>query len=255
MLAPSDPACKLRCSPKTGSIVVKIVLVAGVLGGLVLIAPKLAPEFAAWEAWIVSRGMEGWWIFLAASVVLMTVFVPSPILGALAGALFGFGWGVLAMALAGLSTASLTWLIARSLLRDPIEALMRRYPRLEAIQRAIRNDGARRQFLFRLASISPMTVNYLLGAAGVGFLPFMVASLGMLPSFFVEVYFGHLARHVSTVAAGSGSESMMRISIKVGGFVVCVVALIAVRKMARRAVHIAEVKASPTDSSGNRASP
>ncbi len=248
MVPPSDLTSHLRSGPEIGWTIVKIVLAAGVLGSLVLLAPDFAPEFASWEKWIAGLGTEGWWVFVAASVVLMAVFVPSAVLGALAGALFGFGWGVLAMSLAGLATASLTWLVARSLLHDRIAALLRRHPKLQAIQRAVVSDGPRLQFLFRLAPISPVTVNYLLGAAGVRFLPFMVGALGMLPSFFVEVYFGHLAKHVSTVAAGSGSGSMTGILIKAGGFAACVVVLIAAGKMARRAIANAEEQSGKTPS-------
>ncbi len=248
----SDPTCSRRSRSGMARTMILILLGIGIVCGLVFLARNSAAELAAWETWITGLGTEGWLVFVVAAIVLMAVFVPSTVLGAIAGALFGLGWGILAMSVAGLTTAALTWLIAHSLLRHRIAVVLRRYPKLEAIQRAVRSDGMRLQFLFRLAPISPVTVNYVLGAAGVRFLPFMVGALGMLPSFFVEVYFGHLARHVSTVVAGSDSGSTLGIVMKVGGFVTCVVAIIALGKMARNAVAEAEKRAGdpPSGDSG-----
>ncbi len=238
MPPPSKPDIA-RCS-RVGS---RKTAVQGVVGlaaliGLIFLARGSAAQLAAYESWLAGLGVEGWVIFVVGAVVLMTVFVPSTVIGAVAGALFGIGWGFLAMTVAGLTTAALTWLIGSSLLKARVGMLLRRFPKMQAIQRAVMSEGASFQFMLRLAPINAVATNYVLGAAGVRFAPFMVGALGMLAGFFVEVYFGHLARHVSRVAGNSGS--IMETAVRVAGFVVCVGVIIAVGKMARKAIAKAE---------------
>jgi uncharacterized membrane protein YdjX (TVP38/TMEM64 family) len=229
---------------------------AGVLGALFFLARESSVEIAARESWIAGLGAEGWVVFVVAAILLMAVFVPSSVLGALAGALFGLGWGTMAMGIGGLITASVTWLIASRLLRDQIGVVLRRYPKLQAIHRAVRSHGTRFQFMLRLAPLNAVAINYVLGAAGVRFLPFMLAALGMLPGLFLEVYFGHLARHVTQVAGNHGSASTVETVTKAAGFVLCVVTMIAVGKMARRAVAEAETRmADPIPGSVEEAAP
>jgi len=90
-------------------------------------------------------------------------------------------------------TAVLNYLIARSLLRSRIEKMLEKHPKLRAIQRAANHEGLRLQLLLRLAPLNPVSVSYVLGASGVRFSTFLLATVGLIPVVFVEVYFGYLA--------------------------------------------------------------
>ncbi len=224
-------------------IILRLLLAAAVLGAVVWGARDSGAEIAAFESWIAGFGWKGMVVFTVAAVFLMAVFVPSSILGTLAGALFGLAWGSLAMAVAGIVTAALTYQIAGRLLRDRIASFLKGYPKLRAIQRAVLREGLRLQFMLRLAPINAVSVNYVLGAAAVRFPSFMVASLGMLPGLFIEVYFGHLAKHATKVAGGVGSHSSPETLIKVGGFLATAGVLVVVGRMAQKAI----ARADPGD--------
>lgn len=220
--------------------ILHLVAAALILVVLIFLARDSGAEITSFESWIAGQGLEGELIFMLASVILMSLFVPSSLVGALAGALFGLAWGTLAMAASGLLTAALTHQIASRLLRNRIERLIKGYPKLLAMQHAVLREGFRLQLMLRLAPISPVSVNYVLGAAGVRFPSFMLASLGMLPGLFVEVYFGHLAKHVSKVAGNADSHSTAETVVKVVGFLAAVGVMVAIGRMARRAITEAE---------------
>jgi uncharacterized membrane protein YdjX (TVP38/TMEM64 family) len=153
-----------------------------------------------------------------------------------AGALFGLGWGFFAMIVAMIVAAGVNYGMANRLLRGRVMTVLARHPKLLAIQRAVQREGWRLQFMLRLTPVSAVSVNYILGAAGVRFLPYTLATLGLIPGLFVEVYFGHVAKHVATSSAGVSPDSPMHLTLTITGFLVCAAVMIAVGRMAKRAL-------------------
>jgi len=219
-------------------------LAAGALFILALVwfGRDAADEIEAMEAWVAQHGIMGPIVFAGAVVILTSVFVPSTALSIPAGALFGLGWGAAAMIAGGIAAAALDYFIAKKWLRARIEKSLARRPKLLAIQRAVEREGLRFQFLLRMAPINAVLVSYILGAAGVRFRPFILAAFGIAPCLFVEVYFGHLAKHATKAAAGASSQSHLQLAISVAGFLVCLIVLIRIGHMARRAIAEAEAE-------------
>ena len=217
---------------------VPLLLAAGglALGAVTWFARDGKEEIEALEAWVAGHGVLGPIIFVGAVVLLTSIFVPSSALSAVAGALFGLGWGSFAMITGAIMGAALDYVVASKLLRNRIAAIVKRYPKLSAIQRAVAGDKGRVQFLVRLAPLSAVTVSYVLGAAGVRFRPYMIATLGIIPGLFVEVYFGHVAKHVAKASAGVSAHSNTHLVLTVAGFLGCVVLMIAIGRMAQRAI-------------------
>ena len=117
-------------------------------------------------------------------LVCVTLFVPASILTLGAGAIYGLGVGV-GVVLAGATLgATISFLLARTLLRDRIEHMTRGNARFRALDRAIAKEGTKIVFLVRLAPVFPFTyINYAFGLTGVATLPYVVASLvGMTPA-------------------------------------------------------------------------
>ena len=214
-------------------------------GGLILLAlfyfgRDAVDEIKAMEAWVANLGNFGLFIFVVIVVVLTSFFVPTTVLSIASGALFGLGWGAFAMIVGCILGAALDYVIASKLLRARITKVLQRYPKLLLIQRAVQKNGLQVQFMLRLTPISPVLTNYALGSAGVRFIPYLLATAGLIPGLFVEVYFGHVAKHVTSVSAGTSVHSTMHTLITIGGFVLCILVMTRIASMAKRVLEEAE---------------
>ena len=214
--------------------------------GIVLLAIALAlgrsfghhiPEI---EAWIADLGSWGYAAFAGLVLVGTSLFVPDTVFALIAGALFGVTAGTMIMAASSLATAAFDYGLARLALQSSVRRWLARQPKLTAIARAVDREGLRFQFLLRLTPINPVMVSYVLGATGTRFIPFLVACLGIVPSLFVEVYFGYVAKHVARISGGVSEHSPAHSALTIAGLVLCVVVLVYVVQIARRALAQAE---------------
>lgn len=230
-----------------GGIALRLAGGTALLLVLIWFAQDAGDEIKALEAWISGHGLLGPFVFVAAAVVLSSVFVPSSVLGAVAGALFGLGWGAFAMITGGMFGAALNYLLAKKFLGNRIAHFLQRHSKLLAVQRAVQREELRLQFMLRLAPINEASMNYILGAAGVRFSPYLLATLAMIPGLFVEVYFGHMAKHVTKAAAKVSTQSTAQLLFTIAGFLVCMVVMIGVGRMAQRALSEAEAFEKPSN--------
>ncbi len=134
--------------------------------------------------------------FFALYVLATAVSIPGAAILTLAGgAIFGLLPGLLLVSFASSIGATLAFLAARFVLRDPLQARYRE--RLQAIDAGIARDGAFYLFTLRLVPVFPFFLINLLG--GLTALPvrtfYWVSQLGMLPGTIVYVFAGtQLAR-------------------------------------------------------------
>ena len=192
----------------------------------------------SFQTWVHDLGPAGWVVYALVYAACVTLFVPASILTLGAGALYGLGVGV-GVVLAGATLgATISFLLARTLLRDRIEHMTRGNARFRALDRAIAKEGAKIVFLVRLAPVFPFTyINYAFGLTGVATTPYVLASLvGMTPATFAYVYIGYAAAH-----AASGSDSA-RTVLQVVGAVAAIVVTIVVARIATRAIREAGVE-------------
>jgi uncharacterized membrane protein YdjX (TVP38/TMEM64 family) len=224
-----------------GKVVFRVAVGGLILLTLIWIGQDAGKEIKALEAWIGDLGILAPLVFVGAVVILTSIFFPATLLAAVAGALFGLGWGTLTMVAGSIIGAALNYLIANKLFRKRINSTLQRHPKFLAIQRAVKQEGVRLQFMLRLTPINSAMVNYLLGATGVRFSPYLVATVGLLPGLFMEVYFGHVAKHVTKTAAHVSSHSTMHLVLTIGGFLVCVAIMICITRMAQRALAKAQL--------------
>jgi len=201
-------------------------------------------EIKALEAWIAGLGILAPLVFTAMVMVLTSAFVPSTLLSSVAGALFGLGWGTLVMSAGAIVGAALNYWAAHKLLGNRIAGVLQRHPRLQSIQRVVQRGGLRLQFMLRLAPVNAVLVSYVLGATGVRFPTFLIATVGLIPGLFVEVYFGYMAMHITNTVASMTTPSTLHHALTIGGFLVCVVVIISIGRMAQRALEEAEAETS-----------
>ena len=222
------------------------------LGGLLLVGALVlgrwfGHELPQLEAWIGQQGWVGWAVFILLVVLGTSVFIPDTVFALTAGVLFGFFGGAAVMCAAALLTACLNFAVSRRYLQSTIRRWLERQPRLAAIERAVNREGLRFQFLLRLTPLSPVSVSYLLGTTNTKFGTFLVASLGILPGVVVEVYFGHVAKHLAQAAHAPGQHLHLHLILTVLGMFACGAVMVYLGRLARAAV----AEAEKTDSVGS----
>jgi uncharacterized membrane protein YdjX (TVP38/TMEM64 family) len=189
------------------------------------------------KAWVADLGVWGKLIFVAAFVVLTCVMAPDSLLSIAAGAAFGFVGGM-AVVLVGIAIArAVQYALARRVLQQRVTQYIATRPRLAAIERAVRDDQLRLQFLIRLTPMSPTLVSYLFGAAGVRFGGFMLALIAILPAYFVYVYIGVESTHVVEMSARTEGGIGFTDILKIGGLVASVIVMVVIARTAVRAVN------------------
>ncbi|WP_052745733.1 TVP38/TMEM64 family protein [Allosalinactinospora lopnorensis] len=143
----------------------------------------LAPDLAALRHWIGAAGPAALVVYLAGYVAASLVFVPRPVLNAMAGVAFTAWLGVAAALAGGLTAALVQFGLARFLAHGFVAA---RPPSAIAarIDRVVRRHGVLAVIQLRLLPVVPFAaVNYGLGLTRLGVVPFVAGTvLGSLPA-------------------------------------------------------------------------
>jgi uncharacterized membrane protein YdjX (TVP38/TMEM64 family) len=199
------------------------------------------------QGWVTGLGPVGWVLYAAVYAVCCVLFVPASVLTLGAGAIYGL-WKGTAIVLAGaILGATLSFLLAKSVLRKKIERMTTGNAKFAALDRAIAKEGAKIVFLVRLSPVFPFTyINYAFGLTGVRTLPYVLASFfGMIPGTFAYVYLGSAA-----AGAASGEADTTKKVVQIAGAAVALAVTIFVARVATKAIKTAGVAAeSPSPQS------
>jgi uncharacterized membrane protein YdjX (TVP38/TMEM64 family) len=190
------------------------------------------------QGWVAGLGPVGWVLYALVYAVCCVLFVPASVLTLGAGALYGL-WTGIAIVLAGaILGATLSFLLAKSVLRKKIEKMTAGNAKFAALDRAIAKEGAKIVFLVRLSPVFPFTyINYAFGLTGVKTLPYVVASFfGMIPGTFAYVYLGSAA-----AGAASGEADTTKKIVQIVGAAVALAVTIFVARVATKAIRTAGV--------------
>lgn len=217
---------------------------------LVVAALLIVTILSAWggsyvpqiDPFIESLGPWGPLLFVAIVTVAAVALVPGSILKMSAGALFGIAEGTV-WAFVGSSLGALAaFYVARHGGRRWIESRLHDKPRLTHFDRAVGADGRRIVFLLRLSPAVPYNViNYVLGLSSVRSRDYALAMPGMIPSIFLYVYTGKIARDVLVAASEEVTRPAWEWGILGVGFVATIAAGFILSVKAKRAVD-AEVR-------------
>jgi len=149
-------------------------------------------QVAVWMHAIHATGWTGWFIFIGLYAISTLFFVPGSILAFGGGAVYGF-WGGLILAVLGNGTSALlSLLITRYLLRNWAERYFAKHPAMGDLEVAVRSDGWKIVCLTHLTPIMPFSlVNYGFGLTRIPVIEFLLATmLGSIPGTCVYVYLG-----------------------------------------------------------------
>jgi len=178
-----------------------ILLGLAALFALVRSAGGEIPRFAGWVA------AQGAWAPLAyiGGYVLLTIgFIPGALPTMAAGAIFGLGTGTLYAFVGEVLGGVTAFWLARSVAHPLVESRLARSAHFGALDRAVAAEGRRIVFMLRLSPAVPFNfLNYALGITTIRFVDYLVASVAMLPSVFLYVYYGKLIGDVAALAGGA----------------------------------------------------
>jgi uncharacterized membrane protein YdjX (TVP38/TMEM64 family) len=222
--------------PHPASLRLKIAAGAVLLLLAIWLGSYFGHHLPALERWIESHGIAGFAVFVAVLVLCTSLFVPDTIFAVAAGVLFGLFWGTALVVVGSLLAAGLDFAISRHLLRTRVRRWLESHPKLAAIERAVTREGLRLQFLLRLTPVHPVAVSYVLGASQTRFSTFLIASMGLIPLLFVEVYFGYTAKHLAKAAGQVSEHSSLHIVITIAGLLLCTALMVYIVRLARGAL-------------------
>ncbi len=212
-------------------------LVTGIVAGLTLLPVK--GYLAQFLEQIESVGPWGPVLLAGAYAVACVLFVPGSILTLGAGFLFGVVYGTIAVSVGSVLGATAAFLVGRTLLRGWIEGRIASYPRFQAIDRAVGEQGFKIVLLTRLSPIFPFNLlNYAFGLTNVRLWQYVLASwIGMLPGTVMYVYVGSALKSLADVAAGSSAGGTPQTVFFVVGLVMTIVATVVITRVAKRALN------------------
>jgi uncharacterized membrane protein YdjX (TVP38/TMEM64 family) len=188
------------------------------------------------QAWVAALGPAGYVVY-ALAYGIIGVFFPASILTLGAGAIFGVVGGTIVVACGATMAATLSFLLARTVLRKRVEAMAAKNPKFRAIERAISREGVKIVVLVRLSALFPfLFVNYAFGLTSIRLLPFVLATFfGILPLTTAFVYLGAAGAAVAT-------QHNARAAITVAGALIALGVSIYVGRIAARAIRRAGVE-------------
>lgn len=214
-----------------------VLLVVGVVALALALLP-LRAWLGALVGWVHDLGAAGVALYALVYIVAIVLAVPGSILTMGAGFAWGPLWGFLLVSPISVVGATLAFLLGRHTLRARVAARVAQSPKLQAVDRAVEEQGGTLVFLLRLSPVMPFNfLNYAVGLTRIGVGRFALASwLGMMPGTLLYAYLGSTLPALGAAAAPGGEDEVARHALFWGGLATTVVATVFVTRIAHRAL-------------------
>lgn len=166
------------------------------------------------------------------------LFIPGSILTLGGGVLFGLFWGSVYVFIAATFGATFAFLIGRYFSRDWVSRQIQKYPKFQAINRAVTRQGWKIVLLTRLSPIFPFNLlNYAFGVTQVSLNDYVLGSIGMIPGTVMYVYIGSLAGNLAMIGTDTQPTNLtVQWAIQIIGFIATVALVVYVTRIARNAL-------------------
>ena len=210
-------------------LVVAAVLLCLVLGGIIvgqLWSDRLVDGANDLLHGVRGLGSVGVVVFAVLQIaVAVSGILPAALLGLASGAIYGLIPGFLISSVSTLAGALVAFLLARFLMRDSVERMLRRHPRLNNLDEMIARDGWRIVCLLRISPVMPFSAtSYALGLSRTSARDYMLGTLASLPALFGYVFLGTLT-NAGLVAWSAGAGPWHWVLLGVGALATVLVTL------------------------------
>lgn len=204
--------------------------------GALIVAFRVLPVgdwLRSFQTYVRGLGALGYVVYIVVYAVCVVAFVPASILTLGAGAIFGFVGGTIVVVIGATIGATLSFLLARTVMRKRIEAMTASNKKSRALDRAIAAEGMKIVFLVRLAVVFPFTyINYAFGLTAIPLWRYVIATfLGIIPATAAFVF----ASSAATKAAAGETGNITKI-VYIAGGVIAIVVSILIGRVATKAI-------------------
>lgn len=200
-------------------------------------------EFFAWMNEYHLRGMIA---FSVLYIILALVLFPVVILALAAGYIYsdiyGLGPGMcIAWSLVfacAFTSAVITMPLGRYVFRNFLLESISKNPNYLAIEEASNEYGFTLVLLYRLAPFLPFSpFNYIVGITSISYRDYMLATLGIIPGIFTEVYVGTSISSLHDAWNGTLQGGSFTLGLIIGGLFICICGIIYVSVAAKKRIN------------------
>ena len=188
--------------------------------------------------WLESRGWQASLLFILIMAAAIVVLAPGVIFTMGAGFVFGVVKGTLLVVAGTVLGATIAFLIARYLIGERPSRWLMSHVKPENLGEIMKKEGWRMIMYTRLVPLFPFKLsNYFFGLTPVRLRDFVLGNfLGIIPLTVNNVYLGSIASDLATMGAMDTERTPVQWALYGMGFVLAVIALIGLTRMARRAL-------------------
>jgi uncharacterized membrane protein YdjX (TVP38/TMEM64 family) len=183
--------------------------IGGVIGGVALtiyLTQTLLAPLIDKANWFPENGWLGIFAWLLLYIILALLVAPASLHKFISGVLFGFWWGWAIAFVGACLGAILPFWLTKKYLYARVSKKMDGKPTLNALKKAVSEDGLRCVLLTRVSLIIPYAVlNYGYGLTDVKWRDYLVGNIGMLVPGALYAYWGSKAADLS-VAMNEGRD-------------------------------------------------
>jgi len=224
-------------SKQVARIIVALVIIAALI--IFFHFLPVATWLKNFQTYVRSLGALGYVVYIVVYAACVVAFVPASILTLGAGAIFGFVGGTIVVVIGATIGATMSFLLARTVMRKRIEAMTEKNAKFRALDRAIASEGMKIVFLVRLAVVFPFTyINYAFGLTAIPLGRYVLATfVGILPATAAFVFVSSAATSAATTSASSVTKV-----VYIAGGVVAVIVSVLIGRIATKAIRRAGVE-------------
>jgi uncharacterized membrane protein YdjX (TVP38/TMEM64 family) len=179
--------------------------------------------------------------FIAIYNIATVLLIPGSVLTLGSGILFGLGWGTVYVIVAATLGATIAFWIGRNFARGWVSRQLEKYPKFEAIDRAVAGQGFKIVALVRLSPLFPFNLlNYAFGITQVSLKDYVLGSVGMIPGTILYVYLGSLLGNIAMIGSKTGVIDPQTVRIqwitKIVGLVITIAVSAYITRVAKKAL-------------------
>ena len=222
--------------PKINKLTKKLLPLIPLAAILIVIGHELELHLPAIEHWVESLGTWAPLGFIVLFVAATPFFVSVDALCFAAGLLFPIGSGEFYMIFSTYLAAALIFILGRYLFRQKVVDLMSKHPRLAALDAKLGDQAFKLMLLLRLTPLPFALLSYAFAVAPVRFLPYLLATSGILLYNMTLVYIGYTTKHIAGLVSGAAAQAPVSYPLLAAGLLFTLGILFYVSKLAGKAL-------------------
>ena len=199
----------------------------------------LQERVMSWGAW---AGICYPLLFAACNILLL----PGGVLAVGGGFFFGLWWGFLIVFAGNIVSTAISFSLSRFVARRWFERKLSANPTLRALGPAVERESWKIILLSQLHPLFPTSLlNYFYGLTRIRFSTYMLwASIGRMPGLFFYAYMGTLGQLAVRIMRGKSYPRTLEYWIWGGAFIITVLLLVVLGRVARRAIQTPQERGS-----------